>query len=62
MFYELCGMLSRSLGKKNAILLCGIMFLFCVRYVNIRFMNVCMQFYIYYHPGFIKHGQISAET
>ena len=55
MYYELCDMLSKSLGKKNVILLCGIMFLFCVRYVNIRFMNVCMQFYIYYHLGFIKH-------
>ena len=58
MYYELCGVLSTSFGKKNAILLCGIMFLFSVRYVNIRFMHMCMQFYIYYHPSFIKHGQI----
>ena len=62
MYYELCGMLSRSLGKKNVILLCGIMFIFCVRYGNIRFMNVCMQFYIYYHPVCIKHGKILTET
>ena len=64
MYYELCGMFSRSFGKKNAILLCGIMFLFFVRYVNNRFMHECVYaiLYIYYIPGFIKHGQISVET
>ena len=47
MYYELCGMLSTSFGKKNAILLCGIMFLFSVRYVNMRFMHECVYAILY---------------
>ena len=47
MYYELCGVLSTSFGKKNAILLCGIMFFFYVRYVNIRFMHECVYAILY---------------
>ena len=56
-----CGMLSRSLVPKM-LYYCVAFFLFCLHYVNIRLMNVCMQFFIYCHLGFRKYGKISAET
>ena len=61
MYYELCGMLSKCLVPKMLYYYVAF-FLFCLHYVNIRFMNVCMQFFMYYNPGFIKHGQIPIET
>ena len=63
MYYELCGVLSTSFGKKMLYYYVELCFSFmCAMLIFVSCMNVCMQFYIYYHPGFIKHGQISEET
>ena len=63
MYYELCGVLSTSFGKKMLYYYVELCFSFmCAMLIFVSCMNVCMQFYIYYHPGFIKHGKISKET
>ena len=63
MYYELCGVLSTSFGKNMLYYYVELCFSFmCAMLIFVPCMNVCMQFYIYYHPGCIKHGQISEET